>query len=206
MVRPLSSGGRPPGAQFSRREQTPPRESRNENPENTRNAGRPGGDRPTRREFGPPQGGLDPKANFEVTQGLRNRDTGNTGNSGTANNSSTPSGNSGPISAEEISQAAGGDAEIEEKLNQMAQDPEGAEALRVALDKGTTFKRGELEGNTAGLTTYRSGQPPEITLESMNIDVVAHEVFHAAYEDMDHDEVYEAGRRVARNLGETPIT
>lgn len=88
----------------------------------------------------------------------------------------------------------------------IAQDPEGAKALRDALDKGTTFKRGQLDGNVVGLTEYGSGRPPVITLEDpSSVDTAAHEIAHAAYQGMPHDEVYDFGHRIANNLGEPAV-
>jgi hypothetical protein len=106
------------------------------------------------------------------------------------------------IDEQQLLEAAGGDRQIVETLKKVAQDPEGAKALKTALEKGTTFKRGGLEGDTVGLTEYRSNGPV-ITLENpSDVDTAAHELAHAAYPDMAHDQVYEFGHRIARNLGE----
>ncbi|MCE3235603.1 MAG: hypothetical protein K0Q50_1783 [Vampirovibrio sp.] len=162
-----------------------------------------------------PQGGLDPRTNFIVTQRFRGRRGPNPGdqpgqnppgavNPGQPNN---PAGNaSGEISADRLNQAAGGNQRIVQSLQRVAQNPEGARALSIALSKGTTFTTGQLEGNTAGITSFATGRPPAITLERLETDVVAHEVAHAAFPNMDHEAVYEFGRQVARSLGETPIT
>lgn len=226
MVRPA---GQSPRAQGASPPQPQRSKSREEAPsaKNTGNQGNPGKPvevRTQQRPSGAPQGGLDPKTSFEVTQGrqrpkpqgsspepggntrLAAEQPGNTGNTGKKGGPSPNAGAGGPINEDEINKAAGGDAEIAAGLTKMSQDPEGAKALRDALDKGTTFKQGNIEGNAVGLTEYASGQPPHITLERLDIDVIAHEVFHAAYQDMDHEQVYEAGRQVARNLGEKPIT
>jgi hypothetical protein len=89
------------------------------------------------------------------------------------------------IDEQQLLEAAGGDRQIVE-----------------TLEKGTTFKRGGLEGDTVGLTEYRSNGPV-ITLENpSDVDTAAHELAHAAYPDMAHDQVYEFGHRIARNLGE----
>lgn len=104
------------------------------------------------------------------------------------------------VTDEEIAAAAGGDPEIIALLKQLDQDPEGHKALRLALDKGTTFKRGELAGNVVGLTESGGGRGPVITLESMSIDTIAHETAHAAYPDMSHAEVYRFGHRVEDRL------
>lgn len=107
----------------------------------------------------------------------------------------------GPITMERLLQAAGGNQQIADTLARLLQDPEAAEALRIALDKGTTFKVGELPGSTVG-RAERSRNGNVITLEDpTNIDTAAHEVAHIAYPDMPHPEVYEFGHRVARNLG-----
>ena len=208
---PEGQGGRPGG-------------DRSEGAKTNKPGGR-GGD------FQSPQGALDPKVNFEVNQGRRGggrfgggqkggpsgggRPTGGdkpagagaaggsapTGGNAPANGNA-PTGGNAPIDMEK---AAGGDPEILAALQKVASSPKGSEALQIALDKGTTFHRGELEGNTAGLTTW-SGDSTTITLERLETDVVAHEIFHAAYPDMDHEAVYQAGRDVATSLGEKPIT
>lgn len=113
---------------------------------------------------------------------------------------------SGDISMERLNKATNGIQQIIQALLKIAEDPQGAKALSIALDKGTTFKMGQLDGNTAGITAFATGQPPAITLERLETDVVAHEIAHAAYPDMSHEAVYEFGRQVARALGETPIT
>lgn len=216
MVSPIARRSAPVG-QFPRTQQTA-------KPEATRFGSRgfqggpqgefQGGFQRFRGNFTPPQGALDPKDSFAVTQRIRNRQRGGDNNNPlppspeTSSTGETQGGNSpgGAITEAEVNKAANGDSEISQALMKMSKDPEGAKALRIALDKGTTFKKGELEGNTAGLTVTSSDKPPEITLEVTNTDVVAHEVAHAAYPDMPHEEVYEFGRRVARNLGENPIT
>lgn len=221
MVRPAGQGPRAQGANPPQRSKSREEAPSAKNTGNQGNPGKPVEVRTQQRSSGAPQGGLDPKTNFEVTQGRQrpkpqgssSEPGGNTrlaaeqpGNTGKKGGPSPNSGAGGPISEDEINKATGGDAEIAAGLTKMSQDPEGAKALRDALDKGTTFKQGEIEGNAVGLTEYATGQAPHITLERLNIDVIAHEVFHAAYQDMDHEQVYEAGRQVARNLGEKPIT
>ena len=109
----------------------------------------------------------------------------------------------GPIDEQKLLQAAGGDQQIVATLKKIAQDPEGAKALQIAMDKGTTFKRGELAGNVVGLTETGGGQGPRITLEDpTNVDTAAHELAHAAFPDMDHKLVYQFGHDVAARLGE----
>jgi hypothetical protein len=108
-----------------------------------------------------------------------------------------------PVTDEEIRTAAGGDPEIMALLKKLNEDPEGHKALRLALDQGTTYSKGELEGNVVGLTRYGGNSGPKITLESMSIDTIAHETAHAAYHDMSHAEVYRLGHRVEDRLGKT---
>lgn len=152
-----------------------------------------------------PQGGLDPRSTFDVSQGLL-RNVGNTGGLvAPFPGISIPTGNTGEIGAAEVNLATGGDPVITETLLKVAQDPDGASALRIALNSGTTFQRGQLEGNVVGLTEFGPG-PPVITLEDpTSVDTAAHEIAHAAFPEMDHDLVYEFGHQVARNLGEPTI-
>ncbi len=122
---------------------------------------------------------------------------------GAASPVTTPGGPAGPISQEELERAAGGNQQIVATLQKVAQDPEGAKALRTALDKGTTFKSGQLAGNVVGLTESGGGRNPVVTLEDpSSVDTAAHEIAHAAYPDMPHEQVYMFGHQVAQNLGE----
>lgn len=166
-----------------------------------------------------PQGGLESRTSFIVMQRFRGRRGGGGENTEAPPTQAAPQGRnipsddqipnitgSGDISTERLSRATGGNQQIMQVLQRIAEDPQGARALSIALDKGTTFKMGQLDGNTAGITAFATGQPPAITLEKLETDVVAHEIAHAAYPDMAHEAVYEFGRQVARALGETPIT
>lgn len=125
------------------------------------------------------------------------------GGAGTSN--AALAGATGEVDPQKLQQAAGGDPQLQATLEKIAQDPEGAKALQVALDKGTTFKVGNFPGSKAGETRTGNG-PPQITVEDPNnIDTVAHELAHAAFPDMAHPDVYEFGHRVAENLGAKPI-
>lgn len=133
-------------------------------------------------------------------------DQGATGGVGADGETITFGGEAGPIAIGELVQAAGGDQEIVATLQKVASDEEGAKALRLALDEGTTFQQGGLEGNVVGLTEYGGGGGPVVTLEDpSSVDTAAHEIAHAASPDMDHELVYEFGHQVATRLGEPTI-
>lgn len=120
-----------------------------------------------------------------------------------ANGKITLLGQAGQVSDQELQQAAGGNQQIIATLKKVSSDPEGAKALRKALDNGTTFKAGNLAGDVVGLTEFKGGNGPVITLENPDsVDTAAHELAHAAFPDMDHKLVYEFGHQVAGNLGE----
>lgn len=180
----------------------------------TNNGQNPPDHKPPQRHGAPSEpitGGVDSKTQFLATQGLK----GNGGpiikkaegnvpddqdeNGLTAKQLNT-TGPAAAVSDQEIQKAAGGDQEIANLLKKMDTDVEGHKALRLALDKGTTYKRGDLEGNVVGLTVTGGGQGPVITLESMSIDTAAHETAHAAYPDMSHAEVYRFGHRVEQRV------
>jgi hypothetical protein len=110
-------------------------------------------------------------------------------------------GAAGAVSDAEIAKAAGGDKDIEGVLKKMDGDVEGHNALRKALDKGTTYQKGQLDGNVVGLTETSSNGPPKVTLESLSVDTAAHETAHAAYDGMSHAEVYKFGERVQSRVG-----
>jgi hypothetical protein len=155
----------------------------------TRGGGKPiGGGRPTGGRGGPTGGGIPNVPDAQDENGL------------TAAQLNTD-GAADVVTDAEIEEAAGGDAEIIALLKEMDTDAEGHKALRLALDKGTTYKQGTLAGNVIGLTRSGGGTDPEITLESMTLDTISHETAHAAYgEAISHAEVYRFGQRVQDRL------
>lgn len=112
----------------------------------------------------------------------------------------------GKYTHEDFLKAAGGDEEIAATMDKIYQHPEGRKAIDKALDKGVTLKKGSLPGAEAGVTKYGGGSAPAITVENASVDVVAHELLHAAYQDdINHQTVYNTAHRIATDLGE-PVT
>jgi hypothetical protein len=121
----------------------------------------------------------------------------------------TPSsGKTGPITDEEINKATHGDKELSATLKKASQDPKGAQVLRDALNKGTTYRQSKLSDPTVGLTTESSDKPPDVQIDPSvknSVDTITHESAHAAYPDMPHNEVYNIGHQVAKDLGQPTV-